>query len=49
MAHVWVYKYGNHLTPGLAEVSVYAAALTSFPAEGFRLPGFAGIPALKTS
>ena len=44
-----LYKYGIHLTPGLAEVKFYAAALTSFPAAGFRVRRFRGIPALKTS
>ena len=47
--HPWLYKYGNHLTPGLAEVRVYAPGLTSFPAEGFRLPVYRWIPALKAS
>ena len=32
-----VYKYGNHLTPGLTEVRSYAAFFTSFPAEGLRV------------
>lgn len=44
----WVYKYGNHLTPGLTEVRVYAAGLTSFLAGFFRAGDLAGIPALKT-
>ena len=40
-----VYKYGNHLTPGLIEVrGATAAALTSFLAGDL-----AGIPTLKTS
>ena len=43
-----VYKYGNHLTPGLTEVRVYAAGLTSFLAGFFRAGDLAGIPALKT-
>ena len=43
-----VYKYGNHLTPGLTGVRSYAAFFTSFPAEGLRVC-FRGIPALKTS
>ena len=43
-----VYKYGNHLTPGLTEVRSYAAFFTSFPAEGLRVR-FQGIPALNTS
>ncbi len=46
-----LYKYGDHLTPGLAGVRVYAAGLTSFLAGFFRFRagGLAGIPALKTS
>ena len=43
-----LYKYGNHLTPGLTEVRSYAAFFTSFPAEGLRVR-FRAIPALKTS
>ena len=43
-----VYKYGNHLTPGLTEVRVYAAGFTSFLAGFFRAGDLAGIPALKT-
>ena len=43
---VWkkMYKYGNHLTPGLTEVRSYAA----FFAEGLRVR-FRGSPALRTS
>ena len=48
-SNLGLYKYGNHLTPGLAEVSFYAAVLTSFLAAGFRVRRFRGIPALKTS
>ena len=44
-----VYKYENHLTPGLVEVTVYAAVLTSFLGEGFRVRRFRGMPTLKTS
>ncbi len=43
-----MYKYGNHLTPGLTEVRVYAAGFTSFLAGFFRAGDLAGIPALKT-
>ena len=44
------YKYGNHLTLGLAEVKVYAAGFTFFLAGFFRFrtEGLVGIPALKT-
>lgn len=41
-----VYKYGNHLTPGLAEVSA-TRRLTCFLAEGFQARGFRGVPVLK--
>ena len=44
-----LYKYGIYLTPGLAEVRIYAAGSTSFSAEDFRVRGFRGIPTLKTS
>ncbi len=43
-----LYKYGNHLTPGLTEVRSYAAFFTSLPAEGLRVR-FRAIPALKTA
>jgi hypothetical protein len=43
-----MYRYGNHLTPGLTEVRSYAAFFTSFPAEGLRVR-FRAIPALKTA
>ena len=43
-----LYKYGNHLTPGLTEVRSYAAFFTCFPAEGLRVR-FRAIPALKTA
>ena len=45
---VGLYKYGNHLTPGLTKVRSYAAFFTSFPAEGLRVR-FRAIPALKTA
>ena len=44
-----VCKYGNHLTPGLAEVRVCAAVLTSFLAGFFRAGDLVGTPTLKTS
>ncbi len=31
---VQLYKYGNHLTPGLTEVRLYAAFPASFPVGG---------------
>ena len=43
-----LYKYGNHLTPGLTEVRSYAAFFTSFLADGLRVRSRA-IPALKTA
>ena len=43
-----MYKYGIHLTPGVAEVSLRACS-TSFLVDFFRAGCFAGIPALKTS
>ncbi|MDE0394256.1 MAG: hypothetical protein OYK82_05705 [Gammaproteobacteria bacterium] len=41
--------YGIHLTPGLAEVSIYVAGMPSFLAGfcRFRVEGLAGIAALK--
>ena len=42
-----VYKYGNHLTPGLTEVRCYAAFFTSLLAEDLRVR-FGAVPALKT-
>ena len=49
--HPGASTYGNHLTPGLAEVRVYAAGFTSFLAGFFRFraEGSVGTPALKTS
>ena len=46
-----LYKCGNHLTIGLAEVKVYVAGFTSFLAAFFRCRAedLVGIPALKTS
>ena len=46
--YVAVHVEDDHLTPGLAEVRVYAAGLTSFLAGllRFRAGGLAGIPAL---
>ena len=46
-----LYRYGIHLTPGLAEVRVYAAGFTSFLAGFFRfqVEDLVGIRALKTS
>ncbi len=35
-----MYKYGNHLTPGLAEVSASGAVFTSFLVHFFRVLGF---------
>ena len=43
-----MYRYGNHLTPGLTEVRSYAAFFTAFLAEGLRVR-FWGTPALKAS
>ena len=44
-----VSKYGNHLTPGLAEVRDSAGVLASFLAERVGMLGFRCVPALKTS
>ena len=43
-----LYKYGNHLTPGVTDDRSYAAFFTSFLVEGLWVR-FRGIPALKTA
>ena len=41
LLQVGLYKYGDHLTPGLAEVRVYAAGVTSFLVGFFRFRAMA--------